>query len=315
MALNDNRREYDSRMHRVLAHIDAHLDEPLDLATLAQVAHFSDFHFHRLFSAWMGETLGDYVRRRRVELAAVRLVAQPRVAVLNIALSVGFGSGEAFARAFKLRFGCSPSAWREQEREVRQAQRNELRNAGQANSKPDQALLPVLAEHAVSRNMTEEFPMHVTLVDRPPATIAYFRHLGPYGEPVARFWQDTYAPWAAMIRLGADHARYGISHDDPGITAPAQCRYDACAEVPADFTPTGGALKATLAGGTYAVLRFKGTVEQVGGAWDALLRDWLPASGLQLDARPCFEYYPKDAAFDCDTGVFECDICIPVMPL
>jgi transcriptional regulator GlxA family with amidase domain len=74
-------------MHRVLAHIDAHLDQPLDLATLADVAHFSPFHFHRLFSAWMGETFGDYLRRRRVELAAMRLAAQPRARILNISLS------------------------------------------------------------------------------------------------------------------------------------------------------------------------------------------------------------------------------------
>ena len=99
-------------MHRVLAYIDEHLDEQLGLATLAEVAHFSSFHFHRLFSAWMGETFGDYLRRRRVEVAAMRLAAQPRTRILNIALSVGFGSAEAFTRAFKLRFGCSPTAWR-----------------------------------------------------------------------------------------------------------------------------------------------------------------------------------------------------------
>jgi len=65
-------------MHRAIAHIDKHLDEPLDLNTVAEVAHFSSFHFHRLFSAWMGETFGDYMRRRRVEVAAMRLSTQPR---------------------------------------------------------------------------------------------------------------------------------------------------------------------------------------------------------------------------------------------
>jgi len=50
-------------MHRVLTYIDRHLDRPLELAQLAAVAHFSSFHFHRLFCAFTGETLGDYVRR------------------------------------------------------------------------------------------------------------------------------------------------------------------------------------------------------------------------------------------------------------
>jgi AraC family transcriptional regulator len=73
-------------MHRVVEHIDRHLDEPLELETLAGVAHFSPFHFHRLFSAWMGETLGEYVRRRRLEIAAQRLISQPAVPVLQVAL-------------------------------------------------------------------------------------------------------------------------------------------------------------------------------------------------------------------------------------
>jgi AraC family transcriptional regulator len=88
-------------MHRVVEYIDRQLDQPLDLDTLAEVAHFSSFHFHRLFSAWMGETLGDYLRRRRVEVAAMRLAAQPRSTVLNIAAFVGdFGSMKRFTRAF-----------------------------------------------------------------------------------------------------------------------------------------------------------------------------------------------------------------------
>jgi AraC family transcriptional regulator len=86
-------------------------------------------------------------------------------------------------------------------------------------------------------------------------------------------------------------------------------------EVAPDFVPNGGALKTTLPGGCYAVLRFKGTSDRVGESWAALLRDWLPTNGLQLDARPCFEYYPFDGTYDSKTGAFECDISVPVIPL
>lgn len=61
-------------MHRVLAHIDANLDQPLELEALAAVAHISAFHFHRLFSAWMGETLGD-VGLIRDDSAILKVVA------------------------------------------------------------------------------------------------------------------------------------------------------------------------------------------------------------------------------------------------
>ncbi len=311
MVSRNSRTEYEGRMHRVLAYIDQHLEQPLDLNTLAEVAHFSPFHFHRLFAAWMGETLGEYLRRRRIEVAAMRLAAQPRTRILDMALSVGFRSAEAFARAFKNRFGCSPTAWRTQQF----VQHHANSNPGQVNSKISQAPTIFSAEHEIFRNADRKNFMNVKLIDRQPVTVAYLRHLGAYGEPVADFWQNTYKPWAVMNKLGGDHARYGISYDDPSITAADQCRYDACAEVAADFVASGGALKTTLPGGRYAMLRFKGTVKQVGEAWVALLRDWLPSSGLQLDARPCFEYYPRGAAYDCAAGEFECEICIPVVPL
>lgn len=72
-------------MHRAPASIDDHTDPPLDLPRLAQVAHFSASHFHRLFAAWIGETLGDCPRRRRLEAAAMRMIAQPRLPVLTVA--------------------------------------------------------------------------------------------------------------------------------------------------------------------------------------------------------------------------------------
>lgn len=305
-----SRSEYESRMHRVLEHIDKQLDQPLDLSTLAGLAHFSPFHFHRLFSAWMGETPGDYLRRRRIELAAMRLIAQPRVPVLHIALSVGFGSAEAFARAFRSRFGCPPSSWRAQQAERRRPDSN----PGQVERKQGQASAAILANHGASRKHEPEASMKVKLIDRQATDVVYLRHLGPYGEPVSLFWQNTVYPW--MLTNGLlGQVRYGISHDDPGITAPEKCRYDACIEVPAQFVASGKAFKTTIAGGRYAVLGFKGPIAEVERAWTALLRDWLPSSGLQLDARPCFEHYPKGSAFDAKSGIFDCEICVPVIPL
>jgi predicted dienelactone hydrolase len=79
----DNRIDYERRIHRVLEHIDRHLDQRLDLVTLAGIARFSHFHFHRLFAAWTGETMGNYVRRRRVDVAALRLLRRPSLATMS----------------------------------------------------------------------------------------------------------------------------------------------------------------------------------------------------------------------------------------
>jgi AraC family transcriptional regulator len=291
-------------MHRVLEYIDRHLDQELDLRALARVAHFSAFHFHRVFLSWTGETLGDYLRRRRLEIAAIRLAGQPKLSILNVAVSVGFGSTEAFARAFKTRFGCTASAWRASIAQQRNPGQ-ELRNPGQlggASRADNVSTVPIGAA------------MKVKVIERKPVKTTYLRHVGPYGQPLSEFWQRTVYPWmAANDQLG--QPRYGISLDDPTITAADKCRYDAGVEVRGKISVPGNSQTTTIPGGQYAVTAFRGTADQIGGVWEAMLREWLPGSGMQLDARPFLEYYATDAGFDPKTGVFTCDIAIPVAPL
>jgi AraC family transcriptional regulator len=308
MTKKADKADYSARMHRVLEHIDRHLDQDLDLRTLARVAHFSAFHFHRVFVAWTGETLGAYLRRRRLEIAAVRLTGQPKLSVLSVATSVGFGSVEAFARAFRARFGCTATSWRA--RVARQRNPDQpLGNPSQTNrrSGDDNASI-------VIRNVASGAAMKVKVVDRNPVNIAYLRHIGPYGKPLAKFWREEVYPWMqANGQVG--QPRYGISLDDPTITTPDKCRYDAGVAVRGGITVPGESQTKTIPGGQYALAAFRGTVEQVSAAWEAMLRDWLPKSGMQLDARPFFEYYPTDSSFDSQTGIFTCDIAIPVAPL
>ncbi len=286
-------------MDAVVEYIDRHLDEKLDLATLAGVAHFSPFHFHHLFQALMREQLGDYIRRRRLEMAAVRLLSQQRVPILSIALGVGFGSAEAFTRAFRARFGCSPTQWRNRKRD-------------QAARKPRQAANRAQGKHGDSRK--QEIAMNVKLIDREPTPVAYLRYTGPYGPKISQFWMRKVAPWMeANNFFGRD--RFGISLDDPTVTSPAQCRYDACVASAEDEVLAGDPGRKVIPGGKYACLAYEGTGADIGAAWDSLLRDWLPRSGLQLDARPFFEHYPVDGRYDPKTGAFTCNICVAVAKL
>ena len=294
MQAHDSRVEYERRIHRVLEHIDQHLDERLDLATLAAVAHFSPFHFHRLFAAWTGETLGDYLRRRRVEVAALQLLRRPSLGVLQAALGVGFGSGEAFTRAFKIRFGVAPSAWRT------------------SKSNSSQAAGFERLQNAPSSHSCEG--LHVRLTTRTPTGFLYLRRTGPFGDPLGNFWGETVLPRIVADGLSAQ-ARYGLVHDDPDVTDPGRCRYDAGCEMPVGHRPSAGWLTSTIAGGSYAVLDFEGLSAEAPAAWNRLLRDWLPSSGMQLDARPCLEHYAPDRPATTASGVFTCELCLPVVPL
>lgn len=311
MQRHESRAEYRRRMYRVLEYIDRHLDQPLDLRILAEVACFSPFHFHRLFNAWMGMTLGEYLRKRRIEYGALKLIAQPQLSILQVAVSVGFGSGEAFARAFRKRYGNPPTEWRERARLSRVQQDS---NLDQVNSNLDQIFDHRLADTGFSLT-AEDYPaMNVLLEDFPIKRIAYQRYTGPYGPGVGEFWARTFWPWART--QGLQHqTMYGISHDNPTVTEPSQCRYDACVELPDGVNKAANADITELPGGRYAVYRFKGSAMNISQAWNDLMCGWLPDSGLQLDDRPCLERYPAKMSIDDETGNFECDLCIPVVEL
>jgi AraC family transcriptional regulator len=219
--------------------------------------------------------------------------------VLDVALGVGFNSTEAFARAFRTRFHCTPTAWRKSKHD------QVARKSGQA---------PRFDRRKTGGPSKQETTMKVKIVDRPPVHVAYLRYTGPVGPAISRFWMEKVAPWMETNNL-MGRERFGISLDDPSVTKSSACRYDACVESPESEALTGDPQRKVIPGGRYAALAFEGTSAEIPAAWDALLRDWLPASGMQLDARPFFEHYPVDGRYDPKTGAFSCNICVPVSPL
>ena len=89
------------RLEGVVDFVDAHLDDELTLERMAMLAAISPFHFHRLFHHWSGETLNEFVRRRRLDVAAGRLRHCMDEKITAISLNCGFVSPEGFARAFR----------------------------------------------------------------------------------------------------------------------------------------------------------------------------------------------------------------------
>jgi AraC family transcriptional regulator len=106
------REEYTSRVNRVIDYIEANISKDLSLGELAEVAHFSTFHFHRIFRAMVDETLNDFIKRIRVEKAATKLVLNPKKSVTEIAFECGFSGSSAFARSFRETYGMCASSWR-----------------------------------------------------------------------------------------------------------------------------------------------------------------------------------------------------------
>ncbi|WP_394829779.1 GyrI-like domain-containing protein [Pendulispora albinea] len=269
----DTSKTYRERILRVLVHIQAHLDGPLNLEDLAKLSHFSPYHFHRVFRALVGESVHRYVRRLRLEGAALKL-KQTDQSVLEIALGAGYETHEAFTRAFRAMFRVAPSAFRARHALIRSERGPALGlGGGFAND--------------------EESIMNVTIQRIEPLRIAFIRHVGPY-DRVGETFQRLLA-WAAPLGLlGPKVTILGVSHDDPSITPEDKLRFDAALVVDASVQADGEVGVGELAGGEHAVACHRGSYQELGKTYNALYGEWLPTSGREPADHPPFEIYLND---------------------
>lgn len=158
--------------------------------------------------------------------------------------------------------------------------------------------------------------MNVKLKELPRYRVAYMRYVGPFGaHGIPELWK-RFSEWMTTRGLlGPDSIKLGIGHDDPEVTAPGKCRYDACVVVPESFVGDKWVNTMALPGGKYAVAEFVGSAHTIREAWEALYRSWLPGSGYQPDDRPCLEIYRGNPQIDNRPGMFRCEVCVPVRPL
>ena len=158
--------------------------------------------------------------------------------------------------------------------------------------------------------------MQVEIKTVPAMRLAYMRHSGPYGDPgITRTW-DRFGAWCGSQGLVQPRRKmYGISQDDPSITAADKCRYDCCVEVDKSFQPKGEVGVQNFAGGRYACGPFTGTGATIHDAWTYMYGQWLLQSGYQADDKPGLEIYAEDFSVDAKTGAFSCLLCVPVRPL
>lgn len=318
-----NRREYERRINRVMDYVSQNLSEPLALESLAAVAAFSPFHFHRVFKSHTGESLGNFIQRIRLERAARALIHQTGRDITDIALEAGFASSSAFAHAFKTHFGMSATRWREEgSDDLGAIRRRQYSNLNQAHGKPKQAENGATPQNQSQETLSEETlsqetkKMNVGVKELPDFHVAYMRNIGPYGPTqIPPLWQKLMT-WAQARGLATPETlTLGISYDDPEVTPPEKCRYDACIVVPRDFRPEPAVNVKDIPGGKYAVYEFVGTSAQIMEPWRRIFSEWLPSSGYQPDDRPCYELYRADCYIDKSNGVFRCDLCVPVKPL
>ncbi len=294
--------DYKRRLQRVITHIHDHLDEPLTLTTLAGLAHLSPYHFHRVFTGMLGETVQGLVRRLRLERAAWQLREHRRRGILDVALEAGYDSHEAFTRAFARAFAQSPSRF---QRDLDCSPR--LRAHSGVHFEPHGRPTDFRSRPLRS------FAMKVIIKHLPSVQVACVRHTGPY-DLCGQAWDTIGQLLGATGHIGPGAQMLGISYDDPENTPPAEIRYDAAITVSDDFTAPAGITLRRLAGGDYAVFTHEGPYNEVSRAYRHLMGEWLPRSGRELADTPCFETYLNDPD-NTPPAELLTDVHIPLAPL
>jgi len=266
---------YTERVQRVVDYLAGHLDEALELETLARVACFSPYHFHRIYRGLLGETVSDTVRRLRLHRAAIDLL-DPDISIERTASRAGYASQAAFTRAFRAEYGSPPARYRGERR---------------------------VAELDQERNPTM-YP--VEIITLPRIRVAAIHLHGSY-QLTGPAFERLMAVAATTGMLTPATRSIGVFYGDPASVPEDELRASACITVPDDWAPSGELTEAHIEGGRYARIVHTGSYTELKTAYDWLYQTWLPNSAEEPRDLPCIEEYlnnPRQVpAKDLETAV------------
>jgi AraC family transcriptional regulator len=265
--------------------IENHYGDPVSLDDLARVAEVSRFHLSRSFVYVTGIPASAYLRDRRLSQAAHRLAAG-EADILNLALSLGYGSHEAFSRAFKRRFGETPE---------------QIRNQGHTDNL--QLLEAMKVTSTTATNLTKP-----RLEQRPPLLLAGIsrNYRGGDNAAIPGQWQE-FGPLIGRIDAQLGNTTYGVVYN-----MDEEDNHDyLCAVEVKSFDGLPAALaRLRLPEQTYAIFQHPGHVSGIQATCAAIWGEWLPNSGRVPADAPFLERYGE--SFDPRTGNGGLEIWLPL---
>ncbi|MFB9324812.1 GyrI-like domain-containing protein [Paenibacillus aurantiacus] len=300
---------YGNRLQKVLTYIEANLQSAISLDELADVSHFSKYHFVRLFSALQGQAPMAYVTERRL-LRALEYLSTTDRTMLDIASLCGFGSLTRFNAAFKKRYEATPSQMRQKLKQPS--------NIQPAASNIREESPPAAGYDGHSNNhhsfLRRVWGMNIEVVELPSYSVAYVTHVGSYLDTY-KAW-GTLGVWAERHRIFPPEQQFmGISLDDPSVTDEYACRYLACVTVPDAIRLAGcgdpQVAFQTLPGGLYARYKFYDTIDKFAFAYQSVYGGWLPNSEYEPDDRHALEFCMNNPATDPE-GKTKVDLYVPI---
>ena len=259
--------DYTQRINKVVAYINDHLDESLDLKTLAEVAALSEFHFHRIFKALKGESIGAHISRLRIE-AAARLLRYSALSIEDIAFNIGYEAPAALSKAFKNQYGITPTQYR---------------------TNKD---IYIMKKEIINPDLALKAPK---IMELEPKNLIYVALTGEYGTlDYGKAYEQLWAVVKSQKLFTKGIESICVSYDDPKITEASLQRSEICLSIHKPAHPEGEVSCKTLAGGKYAVFFYQGSYTHLSAVYDAAMR-WVIDSEYEVREEPTFEKYLNDS--------------------
>ena len=265
------------RIGRAADLLSARLNDPPSLEELAAAAAVSPFHFHRIWRALTGETVGTTLTRLRIEASKQHLaaVAAP---ITTAAMAVGYATPQSYAKAFRAQTGVSPSDF-------------------------------ARGEPAATRLNDADIRLEL----RDPVKVVALRRVGEAYVALNASFQRVW-DWADAAGLaGQMEGIYGIALDDPASVDGDALRYDACFALGDTPMPPAPLRIVALPGGPHAALRHYGSYDGLEAADQWLVGDWLIRSGHEPADAPLYHHFHNDPDETPEAELIT-DILLPLRP-
>lgn len=261
----DTNNGYNKAINKSIDFINEHYTESVDLKKIAEISGISEFHFHRIFKAYIGESIGTYITRLRLENAAQKLQIT-NLTLTEIADKTGYQSQFSLSKAFKKHFGVTPSAFKN---------------------------IQTYFSSQLSKSEYEPIELQPNIVNCDCKNLVYIRIIAKYGSELdyRTAWKKLWL-FAKQKGIVSDNNEFiGLSFDDPNITKHEQCRFYACITTDKEIKPEGEFGIQTIDKGKFAVFTHKGAYSGLNRMYHSIYFNWLPNINEKLRNSMPFEKY------------------------
>lgn len=294
--------DYARRINRVFEYIDEHLDDDLSLKTISEVAFFSPFHFHRVFKQITGETLNEFVTRRRIEKAALDILLT-NLSATEIAHKYGFSDNSSLSKTFKKYFGSSPTEFKKLNPQ-RHSKIRQLESKNGQDYPPYEKYICIINDLKKWTNMNAK----IEIKELPKMSLAYVSSLGLNNlEPAF----GKIIQWATPKGLMNDETKMvTIYHDSFKVTESDKVRISAAMILYRPVKTEGEVRETTINAGKFIVGSYEITLDQFEKSWNGLFV-WMNENGYQKADREPFEIYHNNFN-EHPEKIAIVDFCIPI---